>query len=147
MKSSSLSSDRVIDAVNRDFVPFLVDMTRDGFPAVPGLAAWRRAYLSDWKHRSGFATAVVLDARGQTPLATSGCGHLWEIESSLNFDPDRFLGFVVEGLDRARRHQAILSREDSEERSRSLRSLEGEILESLQARNECKAPGARRTSP
>ena len=72
LKSSLLSDEKNIEAINRDFVPVNI-LIEKGFPLdvpVPALEPVREAFLSQADYSGFFATVVVIDPTGRCYWAT-----------------------------------------------------------------------------
>lgn len=130
-KSSSLSDPQVIDTLNRTMVAVEINVTDQGFPKdVPGLKPWERAFSQDRRYRFGFATSVVLTPDGTAALGTSGCGHRWEWETSINYHAEKFRKYLEGCLDRFVR---LKSGDD-------LAALRKETIAQIREANRCRRP-------
>jgi hypothetical protein len=137
-RGSSLSDQRVRERINKSLIPVEINLSDVGFPtSVPGLKPWQNAYENDWRYKFGFATSVVLSPDGKWPLGTSGSGHIWEYKTSINYNPDKYLQFVDECLDRFARAVALGSQTalDAKTREAKLAALQAEILRSIEDAN------------
>ncbi len=106
-RGSSLSDPKVIERINRDFVPLEFNVTR-GFPEqFPGLKLWEKAYERKFKSLLGFTTTVILSPDGQRPLGTAGMGYKWQFDSSASYRPDKYLLFLDQSLARFQSARAI----------------------------------------
>jgi len=110
MRSGVLSEDQVIDTVNEFFVPFAINVTKDGFPKsqIPALAYIEAVYQRNWRFSFGFAGACVIDNEGQFPLGHSAAS---PAKKTINvhdyFGSKPFLLFLVESLERHKQVTAM----------------------------------------
>ncbi len=141
-RGSSLSDGKVIAKINKEFVALEINITDDGFPKeLPGLALWQKAYENDKKLAFGFATTVALSPDGRFPLGTSGCVHLPHWDSTIGYEPAKFLAYLGECLDRHTRARAIAedTSKPAEGREADRKKLAAEILRQLEQANPCSA--------
>jgi len=90
-----LSDPKVIKQLNASFVPVELNLTQTKIPDdVAGLKFLRRWFATKYNGRSGFTTSVVLDPSGQMTLGTAGCAHLWELKTSISYDPLKYAVFL-----------------------------------------------------
>lgn len=136
MRTVVFSDPKVAEQLNKQFVPLQLNLTDSGFPEeLPGLAPWQSAYQREIKNHVAFATSVVLFPNGRGILGTSGGGHRWELDTSINYDPSRYLEFLAGCQSRQQRaEQALEARNWSE-----LRNLKEEIAEQIRAANRCQS--------
>lgn len=100
-----LSQDAVIARLNAEYVSVTVNITDDGWPeGVKALAPWRWGYDAWPFSKLGFVNALVCDPDGRLPYAWAGSGMKSEFETSANYHPDLFLGF----LDRAAANREVI---------------------------------------
>jgi len=101
MRSGVLSEDSVISTVNEFFVPFSINVTKDGFPkqVIPALTYLESVYQTNWRFSFGFAGAVVIDNEGKFPLGHSAASK-HELSLQDYFGSRSFLLFLVESLER-----------------------------------------------
>jgi hypothetical protein len=97
-RGSSLSDDRVIALLNKDFVTVEVNLTDDGFPKqFPGMKHIQGTYENRKEvFCQGFATCVVLTPDGKSLLADGG--NVFEYRTFCGFYPDKFLQLLEDGL-------------------------------------------------
>jgi hypothetical protein len=110
-RGSSLSDDRVIKAVNANFIAVDNNVTDQGWPAdTPALAPWQR-WLENHPDNAqkGFTTSVVIAPDGVMSLGTSGSGYIYEWHTSVCYDPDKYLGFLNGSLQKYRDYQTIMA--------------------------------------
>jgi len=139
-RGSSLSDTRIVKKINKQFIAVEINITDKGFPKdVRALKLWEAAYKKNWKSKFGFATSVVINPTGKYAVGTSGCGHTWEWDTSINYDAKKYNTYLNESLDRFARAKAL---EDADPRdpetARDLRKLRAEVIKSLQEANRCK---------
>jgi hypothetical protein len=138
MKSGPLSNPDVIKKVNAEFIPVEINLTDEGFPAsIPALQLWQKAFEEKPSHKMGFATTVIVEPKGKYPLGTSGSGYLGEYATAINYHTDKYLKFLAEFLDRARRARELetSTKLTRAERTAKHKELTEEILRSLQEAN------------
>ena len=136
----------MVEKLNRDFVAVEVNITDHGFPEeVEALKPWKKAYETNWRHQFGFATSVVIGPWGKGALGTSGCGHTWEWDTSINYDPAKYDTFLDQCLDRFRRVNALIldQTRTAERKEAEVKAIYVEIVKSIAAANRC-SPGTRR---
>lgn len=137
MRTVVFADSQVAARLNREFVALQLNLTETGFPdQLPGLEPWRKAYEKDWKHQVAFATSVVLFPNGKGVLGTSGCGHRWDLDSSINYDPSKYHNFLGECAARRQRAEEMLARRDWN----GLRGLKDEITQQCREANQCRKP-------
>ncbi len=140
-RGSSFADAKVIEKVNKEFVAVEVNITGTGFPKdVPALKLWERAYDKDPSFKFGFATSVVIGPGGASPFGTSGCGHTFEWDTSINYHPEKYLKYLDESLERYGRAKAIAEDKalGQEERAAKLKEMQAEILKALQEAAKCR---------
>ena len=142
-RGRALSDEKVIDRLNKDFVAVELNITDKGFPKdVAGLKLWESAFAKDKRYQYGFATSVVLGPLGNIPYGTSGCGHTWEYDTSINYDAAKYFTFLEESTGRLTKARAIL--EDAslsaDEKKAKFEALKEEILKQLHEANRCRKP-------
>jgi hypothetical protein len=133
----------VIEKIGKDFVAVEVNLSDRGFPReIPALKPWEAAYEKSWRHKFGFATTVLVNPEGTGALGTSGCGHTWEIDTSINYDPAKYLALLGGCLDRLKRVRAILEDKtlSDAERAAKGKALKEEVIRQLSEANRCKKP-------
>ena len=115
-RGSSLSDQNVIDELNKNFVAVNLNITEQGFPGLPGLYGWQRAYqLRMARHQEGFTTSVVLTPDGKMSLGTSGTGFISERYTSTCYVPEKYLDFLKVAARRYRQLLSILNSSSSPE--------------------------------
>ena len=137
MKSGPLSDGDVIEFVNRNFIPFVHDVSdARARGRLEALRPWEASYLSNWTYRLGFAVSVVVTPDGKLPLGATGLarGHWWQLDQSANFIPAKYRTFLGESKDRFDRLRAI-DGDLTTARDARRRALEGEILRSIRDAN------------
>ena len=139
-RGSSLSDAKIISRVNKQFVAVEINISDTGFPKdVRALKAWERAYKKNWRSKFGFATSVVINPTGKYALGTSGCGHTWEWDTSINYDPKKYVKLLDECLDRFARARKLEEADpDAQETKQDWLKLSGEIIKSIREANRCK---------
>ncbi|HLG42464.1 MAG TPA: hypothetical protein VI643_03785 [Planctomycetota bacterium] len=133
----------MIDKINDKFVAVEINITDVGFPSdVPALEPWRKSYEKEWRHQFGFATSVVIMPEGSGALGTSGCGHTWEWNTSINYDAARFTKYLDGCLDRFQRARKLFDAKemDPKERAAEGKKLREEVIKQLSDANKCKKP-------
>ena len=135
LKSSLLSDDKNIEAINRDFVPvnFLIEK---GFPmavAVPALEPVREAFLSQPDYSGFFATVVVIDPTGTLLLGYTGRSYPPNFKPAGCYRDGRFLANVQRGLERFQKSQAIQSdtKLSAEQKAAQLAELQKDVRASV----------------
>ncbi len=139
-RGSSLSDNKVIEEINRDFIAVDNNISDQGWPAnTPGLEPWHM-WLDNHPNntRNGFTTSVVLSSDGQMALGTSGSGHIDEWHTSVCYDPQKYFGFLQAGLEKYRRLQSIASMPQSSGRNRMFAQLQREIRQENHDRNHAE---------
>lgn len=134
----------MIEKVRAGFVAVEVNITDRGFPrGVAGLKPWEEAFGKDRRYRFGFATSVVLGPQGNAAFGTSGCGHLEEWESSINYHPEKYLTFLDESLARYRRALAIARDAglSAEARAGKLHEVAADNRRAIQEAARCRKSG------
>ena len=142
-RGSSLSDEKIIEALNANFVSVIINVTDDGFPKdLPALGLWKKAYTKDPMNKFSFSTAVAIHSRGRTPLGTTGCGHTWEWNTSINYLPGKFLSFLKESRTRNARLRKLLEKknQDVATKAAGLHQLKEAILYQIQEANRCERP-------
>lgn len=144
MRTVVLSDSAVIEELNKNFITLELNLSRQGFPAaLRGLSPWQKAFERDRRFSVGLSTSIVLDPSGNEPYGTSGCGHLGEIDSSINYDPVRFLEYL-----RVSHQQYLSARKALEEGDRAtLREIRSEIVAQLHEANRCSCPSRKEIFP
>ena len=107
LKSSLLSDDSIIQAINRDFVPasFMIEA---GFPSdVAALAPVRDAFLSNPDYKGFFSTVVVLDPSGTLLLGYTGRSYPPNFKPAGSYSNGRFARNLQRSLDRYARVKAV----------------------------------------
>jgi len=101
-----LSDQKVIEELNRSFVPVEVNITQTGIPlkAAPGLWPWTLAYAAIPHFENGFVSTVVLDPSGKRALHDGGDSGINKISTAANYNPPIFLEFLAESLRRHRKN-------------------------------------------
>ncbi|MBI1853400.1 MAG: hypothetical protein HYR85_23925 [Planctomycetes bacterium] len=110
MKSGPLSNGDVIEFVNRNFIPFVHDVSEAAQRGrIAALRPWEASYLSNWTYRLGFAVSVVVTPDGKLPLGATGMarGHWWQLDQSANFVPEKYRRFLGDAKARFDRLRAI----------------------------------------
>lgn len=133
----------MIEKIGRDFVAVEVNLSDRGFPReIPALKPWEAAYEKNWRHKFGFATSVAVTPDGNGALGTSGCGHTWELDTSINYDPAKYLALLDGCLDRFKRARAILEDKTLPDADRAAKgkALRDEVIQQLSEANRCKKP-------
>jgi hypothetical protein len=111
MRSSALSDPTVISLVRENFVPFALNVTKDGFPSehIPALAHYKRAYETNWRFSFGFAGCGVVDCEGNIPLGHSTAAGLKSNSAASSTGEDSGYENWVEMLLQAmERHDQVL---------------------------------------
>jgi hypothetical protein len=100
-----LSDSKVIEELNRAFVPMEINITQSGIPlkAAPGLWPWTLAYAAIPNFEKGFVSTVVLDPTGKRAIHDGGDSGVDKVATAANYNPPVFLEFLAESL---RRHKA-----------------------------------------
>lgn len=140
-RGSSLSDEKVIETVGRDFVAVEINITESGFPQeAPALKLWEKAFAKDRRYRFGFATSVVIGPGGSMPFGTSGCGHSGEWEISANYHPDRYLKFLEESFGRYQKAKGVAEDRSlsADDRSAKLKNLTSEVVRAIQEAAKCR---------
>jgi hypothetical protein len=140
-RGSSLSDDRVIDKINRNFIAVDNNISDQGWPAnAPGLNPWHRWLDSHPSYsQNGFTTSVVLSPDGRTSLGTSGSGHISEWHTSICYDPQKYFAFLDGSLNKYQSLQEIMSRPDPNQRGAQLAQFEQQIMIENRSRNNPEA--------
>jgi len=144
-RGSSLSDNRVIEAINRDFIAVDNNISDQGWPAnTPALEPWHM-WLDNHptNTRNGFTTSVVTTPDGRVALGTSGSGYIAEWHTSVCYDPQKYFGFLQGGLEKYRRLQSIASMPNANERNMMSAQLERDIRQENRSRSHPEA----RSSP
>lgn len=105
------SDERVIQFIKENFVACDVNITDSGFPShIKALQFVEKEFKKEenWKHEFGFALSVVIGAtssRIDFPVGFSFemDDQTKEFWTKVNFNPEKYLIFLVESLDRYRR--------------------------------------------
>jgi hypothetical protein len=140
-RGSSLSDEKVIDLLNKEFVVLDLNVTDGAWPKeLPGLNRWEAAWRSDWRYQYAFTTQVVVSPDGTRALGTAGCGHEADYETAIQYHPDRYLPFLQETLERSRRLGAIEADPtlSAEERRKKLSAIDVEAFEQVKKAAACK---------
>ncbi|HYE07962.1 MAG TPA: hypothetical protein VEL07_20760 [Planctomycetota bacterium] len=135
-RGTSLSDQRVIDRLRRDFVCLALDCKAMGFPAaMPGLRLCQQVYEGWADPTKGFSAACVLTPDGRHLMGTSGAGTIARYRESICYDPAKYARFLAESLDRATRWAAA----DATGRA----AIGGEVWRSVLATNTADGFAAR----
>jgi hypothetical protein len=140
-RGSSLSDDRVINEINKDFVAVDNNISDQGWPSnTPALMPWQN-WLNNHPNnsRNGFTTSVVIAPDGNTSLGTSGSGHISEWHTSICYDPDKYLGFLDGALQKYQQYRNIASIEDPNQRYMSAVQLQRQLMQENRNRNHPEA--------
>lgn len=144
MRTVVLSDPAVIAELNESFTSLQINLTDEGFPAeLNGLSSWQEAYQRDQRYSLGLATSIVLDPGGSAPYGSSGCGHLGEINTSINYDPVRFLGYLKDSRQRYLRARRALDLKDQD----TLEAVRSETTAQLHEVNRCSCPVRKEVFP
>ena len=112
-RAVALSDPAVIYELNKNFVAVEFNLSDESFPAeLGGLSPWQEGYERDLRYAVGFATTIVLDPEGVSSFGTSGCGHRGELDTSINYDPPRFLEYLQASRERYQREKQALENSD-----------------------------------
>jgi hypothetical protein len=144
-RGSSLSDDRVINQVNKDFIAVDNNISDQGWPAdTPALAPWQR-WLSNHPGNAtnGFTTSVVISPDGQTPLGTSGSGYISEWHTSICYNPDKYLGFLDGGLQKYQQYRSIAEVQDPLQRGKLALQLQYQVMQENRSRSHPEAAYSR----
>lgn len=134
MRTVVFADSGVASKLNSQFIALQLNLSETGFPPeLPGLEPWRKAYEKDWKHQVAFATSIVLFPNGKGVLGTSGCGHRWELDTSINYDPAKYLSFLAGCATRQKQADQLLAAKDWD----GLRRLKDEITAQCREANRC----------
>jgi hypothetical protein len=134
LRAVALSNSAVIGELNENFVSVQIDLSDQAFPSeLSGLSLWQAAYERDSRYSLGFATSVVLAPGGSTVFGTSGCGHRGELETSINYNPGRFLEYLQASRQRYLRAEQALEKGDQA----TLREVQAEVSTQLREANRC----------
>ncbi len=142
-RGSSLSDDRVINEINRNFIAVDNNISDQGWPAdTPALMPWQN-WLSNHpgNARNGFTTSVVITPDGRTSLGTSGSGYISEWHSSICYDPTKYLGFLQGAQEKFGRYQNIAACPDAKQRAVQYMQLAREIMLENRDRNRPELAG------
>lgn len=141
MRCAALSSTRVLDVIREFYIPYALNVTRDGpdFPAaqhLPALAHVKAVYATNWRYEFGFASCLMLTPDGQHPLGVVG-GTASEAD---------FLETMVKALERNQqleRDKAKLARGDRAGWV-EVRALVAEVAQDLRTRHAAMVAQQRR---
>src|SRR5271154_6950797 len=117
-RGSSLSDDRVIEKLNKDFIAVDNNVTDMGFPAnTPALQPWQNWFNKHPRNaQNGFTTSVVITPDGKIPLGTSGSGYIDEFATSICYDPAKYYDFLQGSQGRFQQYQQTLQNPDPQGR-------------------------------
>lgn len=111
MRASALSDPTVISLVRENFIPFALNVTKDGFPSehIPALVHYKKAYETNWRFSFGFAGCGVVDCEGKIPLGHSTAAGLKSNSAASSTDDSSGYEQWVEMLLLAmERHEQVL---------------------------------------
>jgi hypothetical protein len=136
-RGSSLSDDRVIDKLNRDFIAVDNNVSDMGFPAnTPALQPWQNWFEKHPRNASnGFTTSVVMTPDGKMPLGTSGSGYIDEWANSICYDPAKYYDFLQGAQSKFQTYQRAVQNPDLGSRQIQLRQLYFDIMRENRSRN------------
>ena len=144
MRAVALSNPSVIYELNNHFIPVEINLSTQDFPLeLSGLSLWQEAYERDSRYSLGFATSIVLGPGGTTPFGTSGCGHLGELGTSINYDPVRFLEYLQASRERYLRTKQALEKGDQV----IVGEVHSEVMAQLREANRCNCPVKKEVFP
>jgi hypothetical protein len=144
-RGSSLSDDRVINEVNKDFIAVDNNISDQGWPAnTPALASWER-WLGNHpgNAQNGFTTSVVISPDGTTPLGTSGSGYISEWHTSVCYDPTKYVGFLTGALQRYEQYKSIKALADPMQRGIQSLQMQRDIMLENRSRQHPEAASNR----
>lgn len=98
-RGRALSDPKVIETLNRDFIPFELNLTDQKFPeSMPALLGWNLAYnLSPFKDL-GFTSCVAITPDGKKELGNAGDPSMTNWKSCAQYYGDRFEDFLEKAL-------------------------------------------------
>jgi hypothetical protein len=136
-RGSSLSDNRVIDYINKNFIALDDNISDVGFPPnTPALAPWGRwLQRHEANTRNGFTTSVVMTPDGNMPLGTSGSGYISEWHTSICYNADKYLMFLQDALKRYQQFKRIASLPNTSQRYTQIVQFHREIMEESRSRN------------
>jgi hypothetical protein len=129
-RGSSLSDDRVIDEINKNFIAVDNNISDQGWPAnTPALQPWMN-WLSNHpgNAHNGFTTSVVITPNGKMALGTSGSGYIAEWHSSICYDPDKYLGFLQGAEQKFDQYASIANQPESNQKYMQLGQLQRQVM-------------------
>jgi len=129
-RGSSLSDDRVIDEVNKNFIAVDNNISDQGWPAdTPALEPWERwLSLHPGNAHNGFTTSVVMSPNGTMALGTSGSGYIGEWHTSICYDPDKYLGFLQGAQQKFGQYATIQNQPESYQKMVQLSQLQRQVM-------------------
>jgi hypothetical protein len=133
LKSSLLSDDTNIQAINRDFVPVSF-MNEAGFPSdIPAFAPIREAFLSNADYKGFFSTVVVLDPSGTMLLGYTGRSYPPNYKPTGSYTDGRFIKNLQRSLERYERVKAIEADSSltAEQKSAKLADVQREVRSAI----------------
>jgi len=98
-RGRALSDSKVIEMLNKDFIPFELNLTDQKFPeTMPALLGWNLAYsLSPFKDM-GFTGCVVLTPDGKKDLGNAGDPSITNWQSCPQYYGDKFVTVLEKAL-------------------------------------------------
>lgn len=136
-RAVALSDPAVIEELNEHFVSLEINLSTQDFPPeLGGLSLWQKGFVRDSRYSLGFATSVVLGPEGKVAFGTSGCGHLGEVKTAINYNPAPFLEY----LQAARARWVRSARAAEENDGAALAEVQAEVRSQLREANRCKCP-------
>lgn len=98
-RGRALSDPKVIETLNRDFIPFELNLTDQKFPeTMPALLGWNIAYsLSPFKDL-GFTSCVVITPDGKKELGNAGDPSMSNWKTCAQYYGERFEDFLEKAL-------------------------------------------------
>src|SRR5258708_11028126 len=101
IRRSSRSDDRIIEELNRDFIPVELNLTDHKFrDNAPALEKWRWIMVMFPSLKNGFVATVVVDPTGRKLIGDAGSSSLTEVSTAINYNSDKYLAFLKESLKR-----------------------------------------------
>lgn len=140
-RGSSLSDDRVINEINRNFIAVDNNISDQGWPAnTPALTPWHRWLdMHPGNATNGFTTSVVMSPDGTVALGTSGSGHISEWHTSICYDPDKYLGFLNGAGQKYQQYSSIERIPDANQRDMLAQQLQRQVMMENRSRNNPQA--------
>ena len=86
-----LSQPKVIERLNRDFIPLEINLTDQGWPKeIPALWGWKLVF-GTWDHfKKGYTGMMITTPDGKTELGSAGDPSISAWKTSAHYHEDKF---------------------------------------------------------